>query len=71
VDGAGNAVWVANGVVLCTVPRGQYAPVIVSDGAGGAIVAWQDDRAGRHIFAQRMDGAGRLGGTVHIPRRDR
>jgi hypothetical protein len=67
VDSTGTTLWITSGLPLCTLPRGQYAPAIVSDGAGGAIVAWQDERAGRHIYAQRVDGAGQLGGTVHVP----
>ena len=44
---AGGAVqWTANGVALCTAAGSQYYPTIVSDGAGGAIVTWYDDRSG-------------------------
>ncbi|MFI5372185.1 MAG: FlgD immunoglobulin-like domain containing protein [Candidatus Eisenbacteria bacterium] len=36
--------WPANGRAICTVAQDQTNPVIVSDGAGGAIMAWTDNR---------------------------
>ena len=66
VDSTGASLWAENGVVLCTAPGEQYAPTIAPDGAGGAIIAWQDERAGRHIYAQRVDPFGHLGGTVRV-----
>ena len=32
-------------VALCIIGNNQYNPTIVSDGAGGAIVTWQDQRS--------------------------
>jgi hypothetical protein len=62
LDNAGTPLWTANGVTLCSAAGTQTRPVIVSDGAGGAIIAWQDDRAvgvtGTDIFAQRVNAAG-------------
>jgi hypothetical protein len=65
VTAAGTIVtgWPAAGQVFCAVP--QFAtnlPTMVSDGAGGAIVAWQDSRGGvsqtglptDDIYAQRV-----------------
>ncbi|MGD1047558.1 MAG: hypothetical protein ABR899_02250, partial [Candidatus Krumholzibacteriaceae bacterium] len=34
--------WVQDGVALCTAPANQQSPQITSDGAGGAIVTWED-----------------------------
>ena len=34
----------ANGTALCTAANDQLNPVIVSDGASGAIIAWHDNR---------------------------
>jgi hypothetical protein len=52
----------ANGIAVCTESGGQYGPVIVSDGAGGCIVAWHDLRptvpANGVIFAQRVSATG-------------
>ena len=52
----------ANGIPLCTAANDQLQPVIVSDGAGGAIVAWHDNRptaaAGGVCYAQRLNASG-------------
>ena len=57
VDGNGNVLWQANGVAICTLDGHQDDPVMASDGAGGAIIAWSDgQRSG--IYAQRVDGNG-------------
>ena len=60
IDASGLAQWDANGVALCTATP-VYEPTIVSDGAGGAIVAWTDGRHGDYeedIYAQRVSAAG-------------
>ncbi len=36
--------WPSNGLALCTATNDQINPAIVADGAGGAIVVWQDAR---------------------------
>lgn len=61
VNSAGAPQWTANGVALCTSTGDQRFPRIVSDNAGGAIVAWRDARAGAanlDIYARRVDSAG-------------
>jgi hypothetical protein len=60
VNAAGAPQWTAGGVALCTAANHQYTPAVVSDGAGGAIVAWQDGRSGTSydIYAQRLNAAG-------------
>jgi hypothetical protein len=60
IDGSGSALWTSNGVVVCSATGDQYYPKIVSDGAGGAIVTWNDARAGTwtDIYAQRVDASG-------------
>ena len=59
VNAAGVPQWTANGVALCTAALDQYNPTIVSDGAGGAIVTWNDYRSSTtHIYAQRVNAAG-------------
>jgi hypothetical protein len=55
------ALWETDGVPVCTQPATQGAPAIVSDGAGGVIIAWEDyteayDTA--DIYAQRVDASG-------------
>ena len=59
-----DAAWPVNGRALLTDPTGlatalggQTRPVLTSDGSGGAIVAWQDQRdesPGSDIFAQHV-----------------
>src|SRR5262249_62006239 len=58
-----NSSWIANGIPTSTATGNQYTPVAVSDGAGGAIVAWQAGRRGSGnyaIYAQHVDGDGNL-----------
>jgi hypothetical protein len=60
VNAAGVPQWAANGVGVCTgISGNQMVPMIISDGAGGAIIAWQDARNGNNdIFAQRVNSSG-------------
>lgn len=58
-----DANWVTDGIGISTAPGNEYSPMAVSDGAGGAIVVWQDGRQGAgnyDIYAQRVDGNGNL-----------
>jgi hypothetical protein len=63
VNAAGVAQWAADGVALCTAANGQFSPAIVANGAGGAIVAWDDFRNGTFsdIYAQKINADGTLG----------
>ncbi|KPJ60873.1 MAG: hypothetical protein AMJ46_04005 [Latescibacteria bacterium DG_63] len=60
VDPLGNVLWGANGVAICTAAYDQQLPDITSDGAGGAIIGWSDQRSATHpdIYAQRVDAWG-------------
>jgi len=63
VNGSGNVQWTTNGVLVCGAAGNQSDPQIENDGAGGAIVAWQDDRNGApnsDIYAQRVNSNGSL-----------
>lgn len=73
-DPLGNPLWGAGGVAVCTAPQDQFAPKLVSDGAHGAIVVWQDLRNSYNeinyndIYAQRIDASGQaLWSTDGIP----
>ena len=46
MNASGVPQWTANGVLLTNALAGQDRPVIASNGAGGAIVAWKDVRSG-------------------------
>ena len=56
--------WIANGInVSGPQANSQGRNSIVSDGAGGAILVWQDDRSGvnqKDIYAQRISAAGSI-----------
>jgi len=52
--------WDANGTLLCMDSGGQFAPTILSDGAGGAIATWVDSRAS--VFAQHVTASGIIDG---------
>jgi hypothetical protein len=60
VNASGAPLWTADGVALCTAANEQYAPTIVSDGSGGAIITWYDLRSGTNydIYAQRVNASG-------------
>ena len=46
-------------VPVCNATGAQSLPQIVPDGVGGAIVVWQDPRAGfNNVFAQRVNSSG-------------
>jgi hypothetical protein len=58
-DGNGFAMWGAGSAVVCDDPGPQYDPLIASDGAGGACVAWTDYRSGpATVYAMRMNSSG-------------
>jgi hypothetical protein len=56
--------WQKDGAPVATALGNQREPQIVSDGAGGGIVVWQDFRpywsssAPRYLYAQRLSAAG-------------
>ncbi len=62
INASGMTQWTANGVVVCTDPlTKQGGAAIVRDGAGGAIISWQDNRNGTtnyDIYAQRINANG-------------
>ena len=56
--------WTPGGLALCTAAHGQYQPVAAADGAGGAFVAWEDQRTAgagdgnQLVVAQKVDAGG-------------
>ena len=59
INASGAAQWEANGLAICSVDSDQISPAIISDGSGGAIIAWQDKRSGSYdIYAQRVNASG-------------
>ena len=67
INTSGAIQWAADGVPLCTATDDQYWPVLISDGAGGAIVTWEDQRSGSgnyDIYIQRVNAAGTVQWTT-------
>jgi len=61
VDASGTALWTIDGVPISTAAEPQWYPQLVSDGVGGAIITWQDERSGAwDIYAQRVDASGTI-----------
>ncbi len=61
LDENGNRLWAYWGTVVYEGVETQYYPLIVSDGAGGAVIVWRDhnyDGATEHLYAQRLDATG-------------
>lgn len=62
VTKTGQLAWTFHSVGVCTNTSQQTTPQIVSDGQGGAIIAWNDYRfnfsSGVDIYAQRVDTGG-------------
>jgi hypothetical protein len=65
INSQGSALWAINGIAVCIVSTNQVSPSLVSDGAGGAIIAWQDWRNSyslntneADIYVQRIDSNG-------------
>ncbi|OFY85864.1 MAG: hypothetical protein A3F72_16110 [Bacteroidetes bacterium RIFCSPLOWO2_12_FULL_35_15] len=55
----GTVQWGINGVAICTASNNKENPVIISDGNGGAIIAWGDRRSGNaDIYVQHVDANG-------------
>lgn len=56
LDGNGDIIWETDGIPISIAQEKQDYPVIATDGAGGAIIAWWDLRSGKYdIYAQRVD----------------
>ncbi|MEO8513664.1 MAG: T9SS type A sorting domain-containing protein [Ignavibacteria bacterium] len=66
MNGDGNALWTINGLPVCTQDS-NFKPMIVSDGTGGAIIAWQSYRgsATADIYAQRINSSGNVMWSVN------
>jgi len=63
VNASGAVQWTVDGVALCTAAAEQWAPKIISDGAGGAIVTWYGNIT-YDVYAQRVNASGVIQWTV-------
>ncbi|HLF66915.1 MAG TPA: hypothetical protein VI522_04785, partial [Gammaproteobacteria bacterium] len=61
IDGDGNVQWTKDGIPICTEANAQNSPCIATDGAGGAVIIWQDFRSNyADLCAQRINKNGEL-----------
>lgn len=61
INSAGAEQWTTNGVAISTTTNSPRSQTLISDGYGGAIIAWQDRRneaAEGDIYAQGITGSG-------------
>jgi len=61
LDAAGNFMWASDGVPVCKQAGAQSNPRLLSDGAGGAFVVWEDARvspSNLNIYVQRINSLG-------------
>ena len=66
IDSTGAVEWTPNGVAICTAANNQYAPLLVTDGQGGAIITWYDYRNGNwDIYAQAVNSTGAVKWTTN------
>ncbi len=61
ITGAGTPVWTPGGIAVCTASGDQLSPAIVADGAGGALIVWQDARGDAgDVYARHVSAGGAL-----------
>ncbi|CAN5886400.1 hypothetical protein BH11BAC4_BH11BAC4_06730 [soil metagenome] len=58
VNSSGSTQWLTDGIVVCNANALQLSQQIISDGAGGAFLVWEDRRNERDIYAQRINTSG-------------
>jgi hypothetical protein len=58
----GSVAWAADGVAVASAPKNQLSVALTGDGAGGAILVWEDYRSDTNydVYAQRLDGLGAI-----------
>ncbi len=63
LDNSGKLLWDTAGLAICTAQNQQLTPQLTSDGTGGIIVVWSDQRAtvaDGNIYAQRINASGAI-----------
>jgi hypothetical protein len=58
IDSTGSELWTHNGVAIATKPNREHNEKICSDGAGGAIIVWEQEDAQWDVWAQRVNNNG-------------
>ena len=65
ITGAGTLAWGPTGLAIAVAPGNQLRPNVIADGAGGAIITWQDPRA-RLRQHRRLRAARERGGRAAV-----
>jgi hypothetical protein len=68
IGSGGQLLWLVGGVPICVAVEGQYEPEVTTDGAGGAVIVWNDYRRGdfrNDLYAQRVNASGAVQWTVN------
>lgn len=67
INSIGAAIWTTGGIMICNAADAQVNPKLRTDGAGGAIITWQDKRNGTDydIYAQRINASGTVQWTAN------
>ena len=64
----GSKIFAEDGIPVCTAEGDQDAPMLVLDGAGGVMAAWQDNRdVDYQIYAVHLDADGLIAAPVWNP----
>ncbi len=68
ISATGAILWTTNGIPVCNTNDDQYEPTIISDGMGGAIIAWYDTRVSVGgavgLYMQKIDSTGAIKWTT-------
>lgn len=63
INSSGVAQWPVNGLRVCNPPGGEQFMTLVSDGAGGAIMTWEDTRINNNdpdIYVLKINASGQV-----------
>jgi hypothetical protein len=59
INNKGILLWRQDGIRVCSAGGDQYGPELISDGTGGIIIVWEDNRASATcVYGQRLDASG-------------
>lgn len=72
INSNGIVQWTTNGTPVSTASNIQRKPFMASDGNGGAIITWGDNRTGTNydVYAQRINSSGTLSTEMQIVSND-
>ncbi|MCF2499936.1 T9SS type A sorting domain-containing protein [Dyadobacter chenhuakuii] len=66
INAAGEIQWQKDGILVCGATGHQINPSLISNGEGGAIIAWEDSRGARtNTYIQSVNGDGSMKWAVN------